>query len=65
MLILATGVVVPAMLAAQGAFLSQQFPTTVRVSGLGTGREVGGTFSGGLAPLAALALVTASPTHTT
>ncbi|WP_190817066.1 MFS transporter [Saccharopolyspora pogona] len=64
-LILATGVVVPAMLAAQGAFLSQQFPTKVRVSGLGTGREVGGAFSGGLAPLAALALVTASPTHAT
>ncbi|MEV4730200.1 MFS transporter [Saccharopolyspora sp. NPDC049426] len=64
-LILATGVVVPAMLSAQGAFLSQQFPTRTRVSGLGTGREVGGAFSGGLAPVAALALVTATPGHAT
>lgn len=60
-LILATGVVIPSMLSAQGAFLSQQFPTRTRVSGLGTGREVGGAFSGGLAPVAALALVTATP----
>lgn len=64
-LILATGIVVPAMLSAQGAFLSQQFPTRTRVSGLGTGREVGGAFSGGLAPVAALALVTATPGHAT
>ncbi|MER7011404.1 MFS transporter [Saccharopolyspora sp. NPDC000359] len=60
-LVLATGIVVPAMLSAQGAFLAQQFPTATRASGLGTGREVGGAFSGGLAPLAALALVTATP----
>ncbi|MEB3369673.1 MFS transporter [Saccharopolyspora mangrovi] len=64
-LVLATGVVVPAMLSAQGAFLSQQFPTRTRVSGLGTGREVGGAFSGGLAPVAALALVTATPGNAT
>ncbi|RKT86833.1 Predicted arabinose efflux permease, MFS family [Saccharopolyspora antimicrobica] len=64
-LVLATGIVVPAMLSAQGAFLSQQFPTRTRASGLGTGREVGGAFSGGLAPLAALALVTATPGHGT
>lgn len=64
-LVLATGVVVPAMLSAQGAFLSQQFPTRTRASGLGTGREVGGAFSGGLAPLAALALVSATPGHGT
>ncbi|MEY8040249.1 MFS transporter [Saccharopolyspora cebuensis] len=64
-LVLATGIVVPMMLAAQGAFLASQFPAGVRASGLGTGREVGGAFSGGLAPLAALALVTASPTHAT
>ncbi|RRO18710.1 MFS transporter [Saccharopolyspora rhizosphaerae] len=64
-LVLATGVVVPSMLSAQGAFLSQQFPTRTRVSGLGTGREVGGAFSGGLAPVAALALVTATPGNAT
>ncbi|MDA3629237.1 MFS transporter [Saccharopolyspora oryzae] len=64
-LVLATGIVVPAMLSAQGAFLAQQFPTETRASGLGTGREVGGAFSGGLAPLAALALVSATPGHAT
>ncbi|GAA1954734.1 MFS transporter [Amycolatopsis minnesotensis] len=64
-LILTTGVVVPAMLAAQGTLLAQQFPTEVRASGLGAGREIGGGLSGGLAPLGALALVTASPEHAT
>ncbi|MDI2030464.1 MFS transporter [Saccharopolyspora sp. TS4A08] len=64
-LVLATGIVIPSMLSAQGAFLSQQFPTRTRVSGLGTGREVGGAFSGGLAPVAALALVSATPGHAT
>ncbi|AXB42520.1 MFS transporter [Amycolatopsis albispora] len=62
-LVCATGIVVPAMLAAQGAFLAQQFPAEVRSSGLGTGREVGGAFAGGLAPLAALALVQSTPGH--
>lgn len=60
-----TGVVVPAMLAAQGSFFAQQFPAIVRATGLGTGREVGGSLGGGLAPLVALALVTASPVHAT
>ncbi|WP_019546197.1 MFS transporter [Streptomyces sulphureus] len=64
-LTLATGLVVPTMLAAQGAFLARQFPADVRASGLGTGREVGGALSGGLAPLAAFATVQASPGHAT
>ena len=64
-LVLATGIVVPAMLSAQGAFLAKQFPAEVRSTGLGTGREVGGAVSGGLAPLAALAIVEASATHAT
>lgn len=62
-LTLATGIVVPLMLSAQGAFLAKQFPTEVRSSGLGTGREVSGAVSGGLAPLAALAIVQAAPGH--
>ncbi|WP_409465327.1 MFS transporter [Amycolatopsis sp. GA6-003] len=64
-LVFATGIVVPAMLSAQGAFLAKQFPAEVRSTGLGTGREVGGAVSGGLAPLAALAIVEASATHAT
>ncbi|GAA2094194.1 MFS transporter [Streptomyces albiaxialis] len=64
-LTLATGIVVPLMLAAQGAFLAKQFPTRVRTSGLGTGREVSGALSGGLAPLAALGIVQAAPGHAT
>ncbi|MFZ3561701.1 MFS transporter [Streptomyces sp. BH055] len=64
-LTLATGVTVPALLSAQGAFLARQFPPAVRGTGLGTGREVGGAFSGGLAPLAAFAIVQASPSHAT
>ncbi|QHE73437.1 Permeases of the major facilitator superfamily (plasmid) [Rhodococcus sp. WAY2] len=64
-LILATGIAIPAMLAASGSFLARQFPTEVRASGLGTGREVGGAFAGGLAPLAALTMVTMSSTNAT
>lgn len=64
-LIIATGVLAPAMFAPQGAFLSRQFPPDVRVSGVGTGREIGAALSGGLAPLAALAIVGASVTHAT
>lgn len=63
--VLSTGLVIPAVLAASGAFLAQQFPTQVRASGLGTGREVGGALAGGLAPLAALAMVQSSSTHST
>ncbi|MFL4473088.1 MFS transporter [Paeniglutamicibacter sp. MACA_103] len=64
-LILATGVAVPAILAASGSYMARQFPAEVRASGLGTGREVGGAFAGGLAPLGALALVTMSATNAT
>jgi MFS family permease len=64
-LVASTGVAIPMMLAAQGAFLAQQFPVAVRASGLGTGREVGGAFAGGLAPVAALALVQDSASHAT
>jgi MFS family permease len=64
-LILTVGIVQPALLAASGSFLAQQFPVDVRVSGLGAGREVSGAFAGGLAPLAALTMVTLSPTHST
>ncbi|MBT1258341.1 MHS family MFS transporter [Rhodococcus erythropolis] len=64
-LVIATGILAPAMFAPQGAFLSKQFAASVRVSGVGTGREFGGAISGGLAPLAALAIVGASATHAT
>ncbi|MFE0422169.1 MFS transporter [Streptomyces sp. NPDC058953] len=64
-LIIATGVLAPAMFAPQGSFLSRQFPADVRVSGVGTGREIGAALSGGLAPLAALAIVGASATNAT
>lgn len=59
-LVLATGIVIPAMLAASGSFFAQQFPTEVRASGLGTGREAGG-IGGGLAPLLAVALIAVTP----
>ncbi|MET8274036.1 MFS transporter [Streptomyces sp. NPDC005134] len=64
-LILTTGLVIPAALSAQGDFLARQFPVQVRNSGIGTGREVGGAFAGGFAPLWAVALVAGSPTHST
>ncbi|SEB29710.1 MFS transporter [Rhodococcus koreensis] len=64
-LILTVGIVQPTLLAASGSFLAQQFPADVRTSGLGAGREVSGAFAGGLAPLAALTMVTLSPTHST
>ncbi|MFY1664329.1 MFS transporter [Pseudomonas sp. Pseu.R1] len=61
----ATGILAPMMFAPQGAFLSRQFPTQTRSSGVGTGREIGTAIAGGLAPLGALSLVSASPTHST
>lgn len=64
-LALATGVLAPMMFAPQGSFLSRQFPTHTRSSGVGTGREIGTAVAGGLAPLGALSLVSASPTHST
>ncbi|WP_248800368.1 MFS transporter [Pseudomonas sp. MWU13-2105] len=60
-----TGVLAPMMFAPQGSFLSRQFPTQTRSSGFGTGREIGTAVAGGLAPLGALSLVSASATHST
>jgi len=64
-MIAGTGIIVPMMLGAQGSFFAAQFPVETRSTGLGTGREIGTALSGGLAPLAALSLVAASPTHST
>ncbi|QDQ95055.1 MHS family MFS transporter [Rhodococcus sp. WB9] len=64
-LILTVGIVQPTLLAASGSFLARQFPPEVRASGLGAGREVSGALAGGLAPLAALTMVSLSPTHST
>ncbi|MEU2824583.1 MFS transporter [Streptomyces bacillaris] len=64
-LVIATGLLAPAMFAPQGSLLSRQFPPDVRVSGVGTGREIGAALSGGLALLAALAIVGASATNAT
>ncbi|AGI24944.1 hypothetical protein H681_15380 [Pseudomonas sp. ATCC 13867] len=60
-----TGLLAPMMFAPQGSFLSRQFPTHTRSSGVGTGREIGTAVAGGLAPLGALSLVASSPTHST
>lgn len=60
-----TGVLAPMMFSAQGSFLSRQFPTNVRSSGVGIAREIGTAVAGGLAPLGALSLVVASPTNST
>lgn len=60
-----TGVLAPMMFAPQGSFMSRQFPTRTRSSGVGTGREIGTAIAGGLAPLGALALVSNSPTQST
>lgn len=60
-----TGILAPMMFAPQGSFLSRQFPTQTRSSGFGTGREIGTAIAGGLAPLGALSLVSASATHST
>ncbi|GAA5148651.1 MFS transporter [Pseudonocardia eucalypti] len=61
-LIASTGIIIPAMLAASGAYFARQFPTSVRASGLGTGKETGG-IAGGLAPLLGFALITVTPGH--
>ncbi|MFE5703451.1 MFS transporter [Rhodococcus koreensis] len=63
--ILTTGIVIPATFAACGSYLAGQFPAHVRVSGFSIGREVGGAFAGGLAPLIALSMVTMSATNAT
>lgn len=64
-LIVGTGLVVPMMFAAQGAFFSRQFPVSTRSSGVGTARELGTAIAGGGAPMLALALVTWSSDHST
>lgn len=63
-LIITTGFLTPMMFAAQGSFLSRQFPVQVRSTGIGTGREIGGAL-GGLAPLLALWIVKISPENST
>ncbi|MBZ8177365.1 MFS transporter [Corynebacterium poyangense] len=60
-----TGILAPMMFAAQGSFLSHQFPTSARSTGVGTAREIGTAVAGGLAPLGALSLVAKSATHST
>ncbi|ACO78857.1 major facilitator transporter [Azotobacter vinelandii CA] len=60
-----TGLLAPLMFAPQGSFLSRQFPTVTRSSGVGSGREVGTALSAGLIPLWALSLVSTSPGHST
>lgn len=60
-----TGLIAPMMFSAQGAFLSRQFPTETRSSGVGSGREIGTALGAGLAPTGSLVLVAASATHST
>lgn len=64
-LMLTTGVLAPLIFVAGSPFMARQFPTEVRASGIGTGREISGAVAGGFAPLAALAMVTMSPSHET
>ncbi|MFA3879464.1 MFS transporter [Streptomyces sp. MMCC 100] len=65
LLMLTTGVLAPVLIVAASPFMARQFPTAVRASGLGTGREISGAMAGGFAPIAALAMVTVSPSHAT
>lgn len=55
-MMLGIGLGIASMLGAQGAFFSELFSSKVRFSGLAFGREVSAALSGGLAPLAAVAL---------
>ncbi|MFH7046884.1 MULTISPECIES: MFS transporter [Acinetobacter] len=64
-LAIGTGILAPMMFAPQGSFLSRQFAVENRSTGVSTGREIGTAIAGGLAPLGALSLVAASPTHST
>lgn len=61
-IILSTGIVIPTMLAASGAFFARQFPTQVRATGIGTAKETGG-IAGGIAPLVAFALIATTPNN--
>jgi len=60
-----TGLLAPMMFAPQGSFLSRQFAVENRSTGVSSGREIGTAIAGGLAPLGALSMVAASPTHPT
>ncbi|WP_433213883.1 MFS transporter [Microtetraspora malaysiensis] len=59
-MVLGIGIGIASMLGAQGAFFSELFSSRVRLSGLVLGREVSAALSGGLAPLAAVALTEAT-----
>jgi MFS family permease len=61
-MIVTTGIVIPAMLAASGAYFARQFPTQVRASGIGTAKETSG-IAGGVAPMVAFGLITVTPNN--
>lgn len=56
-LVMALGVVFPLMYAPESHLFAQQFPATVRYSGISLGVQVAGLLGGGLAPLVATALL--------
>lgn len=58
-----TGFLAPLMFAAQGSFLSRQFPVNVHATGIGIVREIGTAIAGAVAPLLALYLVQKSATN--
>lgn len=64
-MVVTTGVLAPMIMVAASPYMARQFPTEVRASGIGTGREVSGAAAGGLAPVLALTMVTVSSTHAT
>ncbi|MFE7416964.1 MFS transporter [Rhodococcus sp. NPDC057529] len=64
-MVVTTGVLAPTIMVAASPYMARQFPTELRASGIGTGREVSGAAAGGLAPILALTMVTVSPTHST
>jgi MFS family permease len=64
-MIITTGILAPVIIIAASPYMARQFPTELRASGIGTGREVSGAIAGGLAPIAALTMVTLSPSHST
>ncbi|QSE80595.1 MFS transporter [Rhodococcus koreensis] len=64
-MVVTTGVLAPMIMVAASPYMARQFPTEVRASGIGTGREVSGAAAGGLAPILALTMVTMSPSHST
>lgn len=60
-----TGILAPMMFASQSSFLCRQFSVENRSTGVSSSREIGTAIAGGLAPLGALSMVAASPTHST